>query len=108
MRTCSSAIYYKTKLWIGEHAIIMKGLFRSHTVRPLLLTAGTIVSALMLDYVFNITGNSKYTTKQLLIALGQPIPPTSHDVYSRYELADMAKRRKGGGARGGGKEEEHV
>jgi hypothetical protein len=61
----------------------------------------------MLDYVFNITGNSKYMTKQLLIALGQPIPLTSHDVYSRYELADMARRRKGGGC-GGGEEEEHV
>ena len=85
----------------------MKGLFCSHTVRPLLLTAGTIVSALMLDYVFNITGNSKYMTKQLLIALGQPIPPTSHDVHSRYELADMARRRRGG-VRGGEEEEERV
>jgi hypothetical protein len=57
----------------------------------------------MLDYVFNITGNSNYMTKQLLIALGQPIPPTSHDVYSRYERANMA--RMGRGARGGGEEE---
>ena len=72
-------------------------------MRPLLLATGAIVSTLMLDYVFNITGNSKYMTKQLLIALGQPIPPTSHDVHSRYELADMARR--GGGARGGGEEE---
>jgi hypothetical protein len=78
----------------------MKGLFYRHTM---LLATGTIVSALMLDYVFNITGNSNYMTKQLLIALGQPIPPTSHDVYSRYELANMARR--GRGARGGGEEE---
>ena len=63
----------------------MKGLFRSHTtmMRPLLLTAGTIVSALMLDYVFNITGNSKEMSRQLLIALGQPDP--AYNVYSRYE-----------------------
>ena len=85
----------------------MKGLFYRHTMRPLLLATGTIVSALMLDYVFNITGNSKYMTKQLLIALGQPIPPTSHDVHSRYELADMARRMEWG-ARGARKEEKNV
>jgi len=63
----------------------MKGLFCSHILRPLLMTTGTAVTALMIDYVFNITGNSHYMTKQLLIALGQPIPPGPHDVYTRYE-----------------------
>ena len=53
---------------------MIKGLFYAS------LGAG---AALMVDYVFNITGNSHYMTKQLLVALGQPIPP--HEVYSRYE-----------------------
>ena len=74
----------------------MKGLFCSHMrhgVQPLLLLAtGAVVSALMMDYIFDITGNSNYMNKRLLSALGHPPGqegPT--DVYSRYEL-DMMRR----------------
>ena len=86
----------------------MKGLFYRHTMRPLLLATGTIVSALMLDYVFNITGNSKYMTKQLLIVLGQPAPnviSAYEHTWTEDEWSAWLKRRRGGGARGGGEEE---
>ena len=75
---------------------MMKGLFINHISRSLLLGTGTAIAAiaaLYVDYVFNITGNSHYMTKQLLIALGQPLPASSHDVYSRYEINDMAQKK---------------
>ena len=65
----------------------MKGLLCSHMrhgVQPLLLATGAVVSALMIDYIFDITGNSNYMNKRLLSALGHP-PQGPTDVYSRYE-----------------------
>ena len=65
---------------------MIKGLFYAS------LGAG---AALMVDYVFNITGNSHYMTKQLLVALGQPIPPTKSTAAMRNHLIAKARAPQG-------------
>ena len=78
---------------------MMKGLFINHVKSSLRLATGTAtaaiaaIAALFIDFVFDITGNSHYMTKQLSIALGQPLPSSPHGVYSRYEIAEMAQKK---------------